>query len=361
MNFIKISLVLLFFLHGVLYFLYPEDLHNISSVIKLIKYILIVLFALFFSLKVKFRKIFNSALFFIVFLSFYMISNSFEISEKLILFLIPFLFMYMFIAEFNHHLIIKLTVVIYLITSIFSYVEYFFLNGIFSRFGFGDFGYRISSIYINPNNCGITMLFISIYMLENSKNKIFNTIIYINTFLVVLLTISKTAMLLFFAYVLFKFFRQGIFILIVIGSVLLLYVDTTIDVEVLLSSFRHRNEYNSLFLNLANENVFFPFLNFVQYTDNIYLQVWGYFGFLVATAFVIFNMLIMTVLFLKRDYVKLFTLILFILTGVTTNFLYTWPLSYMYWGFIFYVLHTQIKNWYSLDVLVRGRSLLKST
>ncbi|VAW45695.1 hypothetical protein MNBD_GAMMA03-831, partial [hydrothermal vent metagenome] len=185
--------------------------------------------------------------------------------------------------------------------------------------------------------------FISIFILENFKNKIFKGFIYFNTLLLVLLTISKTAIVIFFVYLIFKFFKR-MSIVFIFFALYLLFIGINIDTELWLSSLRHRSDYNDLFLNLVAENWLFPFYISFQYTDNIFFQLWGFFSFFGLFFFTALNLLVAVILIHKKDFLNFIVLVLFMLVGITTNFLYTWPLSYMYWGFILYILSFYVKN-----------------
>ena len=68
-------LILAFFLHGFLYYFFPEDILNSDSPIKLIKYIIVFLFLIANINKVNFARVYIFIFWAVLFLCFYLIAN----------------------------------------------------------------------------------------------------------------------------------------------------------------------------------------------------------------------------------------------------------------------------------------------
>jgi hypothetical protein len=338
----KFILILAFMVHGILYFVYPVEISDSTSYIKYIKYI-ILLFIIFFSIrnidsKITFGIVATVWITFIL----YFIANGLNIDRLYVLYVLPIVVMYVLKSELTFNILQKASKYSYVIISLFAYLEYFIFISIFSRFSHGNFGYRGSSILVNPNNFGITIVLISIFLIENIKNRLIKNIIYINTSVLIFFSMSKTAMILFLFYIIVKNMKIYIPLLTIIVILFISY-DITLD-ERYFQSLAHRGIYNLSFYEIASENILFPFLDTHQYTDNIYLQLWGNFGLIGLLIYIFINIGLSLVFISLKQYINVLILILFLLIGYSTNFLYIWPLSYIYWGFIFYQLSAMYKR-----------------
>lgn len=325
-------LIFFFFIHGVLYFIYPAEINNEVSYIKYVKYIILVLFIFYFYRNIKTKSVILIFTISLIIFLLYFINDSNGVLQYT-LFMIPMIFMFLYRKEF-YNIPLILPVSIYIIISVFGYLEYFVFEEFFSKFSYGFGGYRISSILVNPNNFGITMVFIFIFIYENINKRIIRSFLFLNILLMVYFSLSKTALIILLIYLAFKYFKLTMFIFILALLYFLLSNNLYYDERVLLSM-KARNIYNESFFVLANSNIIFPFQSTYQYTDNIYLQIWGYFSIFSFFIFLLFNQIIAIILIYSKKYISVLVLFCFFLTGLTTNYLYLWPLAYMYWGFIF--------------------------
>ena len=328
-------------IHGILYFIYPAEISDATSYIKYIKYIIIVIIMTYTVKVIKIRDFITVLSILCMAFILFIFANNFQLNLFFVLFVLPIVVMYLLKSELTSNLLYRASKYSYVIISLFAYLEYYILNGIFSRFSHGSFGYRGSSILVNPNNFGITVVFISIFLMENVKNKLIKNVIYVNTFILIFFSMSKTAMILIFFYILFKNIKLyiSLFVPLFLVATLINLNTDFINSDKYFESMLIRNSYNSLFLDSASTHILFPFIDTYQYVDNIYLQIWGNFSLIGLVLYLFVNLCMFAMLLFSRQYTHILVLFLFLLTGYTTNFLYIWPLSYLYWGFCFYHLH----------------------
>jgi len=331
-------LLLLFFTHGILYFIYPVELNNPSSFIKFIKYIIIVFFSIYFLNTIKLKELRNIIFILTISFVFYLVANNFVLEQIYFLFLIPIVITYLYINEIDKHILYKASKYIYFIISLFAYIEYTFFSAFFTKFSYGIYGYRCSSILVNPNNFGITIVFITIYLLENLKYKILKGIVLLNSIILIYFSFSKTAMVILLIYLMYKNYKFFIPIFSLLTFLLVLNNKINID-DKYTASLDARVTYNSNMYDMINNNIFFPFLNSYQYTDNIYLHIWGSFGLLGLLTYIFLIVFTVLSFLLSKMFINVLILILFLFVGYTTNYLYLWPLAYMFWGFVFYNLN----------------------
>lgn len=333
-------LLILFFIHGILYFIYPEKIYDETSSIKLIKYFLIFLLIIIYLGRIQFQKIIILIMVFILLLNIHYISFNFKYSLTGILYILPFVIMLLI-----HDIIFKksnlffIAFVSYLFVSTFGYIEYF--QETFSRNDTYLTGYRISSILVNPNNLGLFLLFTTIFIFEKMKKNIFSIILIINTLLLLIFSFAKTAIILFLIYLCLKYIKL---LLLLIPLSFIFLMDYFLEnYEILILSLNARFEYNAMFLNILNQNLITPFFDNYQYTDNVYLNLYGNFSIFIFIIFIIFNLLILLLLFFKKYFNHVIYLSLFLISGLSENFLYLSPLSYMYWGYTCWLYTNKLK------------------
>ncbi|KFB98281.1 hypothetical protein GTGU_04532 [Trabulsiella guamensis ATCC 49490] len=146
--------ILLFFTHGFLYF-FTGDIYNEENPIKLVKYCLLLLFALSIGKSLNFFHT-NEILLFLFLVNFiltiiiYYSSNVALFSTLMFIFPLLFFFMHRKINYEKFIIIIKTTLWLAFAFSIF---EFFLYQDLSSRFS--NTGFRSISIFVNPNNFGI--------------------------------------------------------------------------------------------------------------------------------------------------------------------------------------------------------------
>lgn len=340
-----INLILIvIFIHGVLYFIYPEQMYDETSLIKLIKYFLISLLIIIYLYKIQFQKIIIYTMIFVLLISIHYISINFRFSLTGFLYVIPFIVMLLINGViFKKSNLFFVALVSYIIVSIFGYIEYF--QETFSRNDTYLTGYRISSILVNPNNLGFFLVFSTIFILENMKKSIYNLILIVNTLLLIYFSFSKAAIVLFLIYLGIRYIKISLLFIPIIYVFTIDYIES--NYEILILSLNARFEYNDLFLYILNQNSIAPFFNDYQYTDNLYLNLYGNFSIFIFLIFLIFNEIILMLLLLKKHFKHIIYLSLFLISGLSENFLYLFPLAYMYWGYLFWLLK------YKLNVTFR--------
>lgn len=337
-----INLVLIiFFIHGVLYFIYPEQVYDNASSIKLIKYFLISFLIIICFFKIHVQKMVVFIVVFILLVGANYLAGGFKNSLTGILYIIPFI-----VVLLMHEVIFKkanlffIVLISYLCVSIFGYIDSV-QETFFSRFGYGLHGYRISSILTNPNNLGLCLLFSTIFIFKKMNKNIYSVILIANTSILLYFSFSKTSMVLFLIYLFVRYIKT-LFVCIPIIFLLVTYYVLE-NHEELLTSLVARFEYNNMFFNIAQQNLIAPFFNNYQYTDNVYLNLYGTFSIFILILFIIFNQFILISLCLKKYFKHILYLSLFLIAGLSENFLYLFPLAYIYWGYIFWLLNYKLK------------------
>lgn len=361
--------VFIFFNHGFLYFFRPNEIYDSNSRLKLIKYFLFIIISILCLKKMKIKKIAMLLLTFgiMTILNYISMGGTFN-NNYLILYMIPMLTILNFDglkSSVNFEKIIKIT---YIFSSIVAYVEFFFLDGVFNRFAV--LGYRVISIFVNPNNFGIILPILTFIMYINNFNK---HIILFNTLILIKLTGSRTGMLLtslIVAYVFFcdikkifklkkitknEIYRLYLTVILLFVFIFIILFQQNLILNIVDSLFNSTRDTGQLYIKndmrlmglkdtLNNGDLIFPWINGEIPIDNAYINVYGMFSFFGLLFFLIFNIYIIYICF-KKNLKEIFTLIFMILiSGITTNYLYLWPIGYVYWYLISIVL-LERNNW----------------
>ncbi|HFL3828588.1 TPA: O-antigen ligase family protein, partial [Clostridioides difficile] len=270
----------------------------------------------------------------------------------------------------NIQLLVKST---YMISTIFSYIEFIILDGYFTRFA--SSGYRVVSIFVNPNNFGIVMVILTVYLLSGEtiqkiQNKLF---VLINSLILIYLSGSRSAILIITVtggiYFLNKIFSVVLnknyiniknIMYLVIGSLLFIAM-LIISRDLLNSTIEYLNSKSrnlqiglftgagrlyqiNKFIDVASSNINFPWRNFIIYVDNIYLHIWGMFGLPILILFIFFNIYLLFKTIKKAEYYKTLLIIVFLTAGLSTNIFYLWPIAYIYWYLVGDILYIKSLN-----------------
>ncbi len=327
--------LIIFFIHGILYFIYPEQIYDETSSIKLIKYFLICFLIIIYLYEIQLLKIIIFTILFILLVLIHYVSLNFRYSITGFLYIVPFIVMLLINGViFKKSNFFFVAIVSYIFVSIFGYIEYF--QETFSRNDTYLTGYRISSILVNPNNLGVFLVFSTILILENLKKSIYSPILILNTLLLLYFSFSKASIILFLIYLGVKYTKISLLFIFILYIFTINYIEN--NYEILIFSLNARFEYNDLFLNILNQNIIAPFFNSYQYTDNVYLNLYGNFSIFIFIIFIIFNQILLMLLLLRNFFKHILYLSLFLISGLSENFLYLSPLAYMYWGYVFWLL-----------------------
>ena len=372
-------LILAFFLHGFLYYFFPEDILNSDSPIKLIKYIIVFLFLIANINKVNFARVYIFIFWAVLFLCFYLIANPLVngkinvIASKFLPYLFPAT-LYLIepiISKFNFKFY---AIFILLITLISGYIEFYLLEGVFSEFDLKSDGLRISSIFINPNNAAFVIGLLHYYILNTfNYNKfssyIFSTFLSINCLVVIIFTGSKTGLVILILNMLifsWKYLKKYIktkaisinslrFFSLIIGLCFLAFTHFVFnDLRSPFSQFSlsgkgdlktrdmsiktggTRLEQIIDFKNDLNNSFLFPYAHKYRWTiDNTYIQFWGDFsfiGFILLVVYIFWNLY--KFFKIKQEYIYPFFIIL--ISGFSINYLYLWPPAYLFWWYMFW-------------------------
>ena len=364
-------LVLLFLIHGFLYFFSPDQIYSLDSKIRYLKYIIWIVVTFVLILDIKSR---NMLIYFMiaVFLSILFYINNVELNIILLAnYVIP-LSIAFYSKEITKYINIELiTKHTYAVMSLFAYLEYFVLNGYFTRFNVG--GYRVISIFVNPNNFGIMVILLTLSLILNKNALLYyqKLFILINSIFLIIISGSKTAMVIFAIAAILIILYKSVGVLFEKSKIRFSYIILSLGLvnTILLSivyyilfgdksalgTFSNVRNFDLesgsiriqeyiMFLNRAGHNFISPWKNGVLYIDNLYLHVWGSFGIFGIVAFLIINIFLIWRVLNTREYSLLLYLVIFLITGLTTNFLYLWPIAYIYWFIVGCILRKQSKQ-----------------
>jgi hypothetical protein len=344
-------LAFLFLTHGIAYFLSPEHVHDPSSPYKYVKYLIVLVYILF-----TIRDNFSSkAIFFaslIPLAVYYNLINADPDMINFVGYVLPayFLFDIKNLRQINWRAIVVWTI---LITSMLGYYEVIFLDNHFYMYNRSFKDYRMVSIFLNPNNLGVVItLFTFAYLEFFSTRKILSWLCFFNGLLIVVLSGSKTGIgvfMFFSLYILYlaitnrhsenalikradlKYLVFAIPVVLVVALRLISMIDLSEMRDFNWGSLLVRLRDYNVFFSLVRENYLFPWISTTKNIDNMYLHIWGSFGFPALALFIAFNLF----LFFKITSRKMMAILLgFLLIGFTTNYMYLWPLGYIYWAFL---------------------------
>lgn len=370
----KYILIFLFFVHGVLYYIFPEDIHNTGSLLKYIKYIIIFIFSIFSISDIK-RS--NFALFvFLALLLFLLMKINHhstveygELFSRYMSYIAPLSIIFLKDSITKLKIESKGIRLILIITLFFGFIEFFFLEGIFSYLNFSESeGYvRVATIFLNPNNAGLMIFILLSSIVPKGVLKWRDIFIFITlsicSIYVIFYTGSRTAILLIVLYIAFlilyklrtriiinsknftKIFRLIIFSVPFIFIYLLSKdgiftssIGSTRDLGT--NSWQDRfNQIDLYCVKISNDFLAPDYYDFSTTYDNAYIQFWSDFGIwgillLVITIFLLF------IKNLKETKTKSLVLALLI-AGFSVNIFYLWPTTYILW---YLLLHHEKKR-----------------
>ncbi|WP_440980926.1 hypothetical protein [Shinella sumterensis] len=316
----------LFIVSGAIYLAFPDQHYNTQGWGVLIKYalyfFLLGLLALYVAMNGEFSTatILVALLWVIVVLMGLMAGAD---MERALLYLIPVAAV---LAPPSFQMrAMRLAMPVLLLTIAGAFYEYFVLGG-FTRFH--PTSYRGISIFINPNNLGITATILTAYVTLLSRGAV-RWITIIICWGVILYSGSKTGMGVLLALMVLLVAKANFFRMLMLGlpilSVAAAFVGIGI-VEVPLDSTWDRiRQYTDFLVNV--EDFMFPFVDGrAYYTDNAILQLWIELGLPAAAAYV--SVLLICCI---NERLRSPLWAVFALSSLTTNIPYLFPLAYMFW------------------------------
>ena len=347
-------LVGIFIAHGVLYYIFPSMHYREDGVgggwIALIKYVVAAVFVaqLMNSRNLSKRRIvLVIGLFAIASLSILVKAGFYSSAQIQLLFtfLLPAVFV-LFPSE--RHIVFfrregwwsRFIFVVFLINLFFCIFD-MLLGGIF-----GDYsrsGFRAVGIFVNPNNTGIVAALGFIYIFYLSMGYWRKMLIVLLSLITLILTGSKTGMLMFLVGLLLIDLRWAL-LLLALGSFVLL-VGYLLDIRVI--NIFEVFELRALDAESAGIRIFdwavfydriisadFPSLFFgfddVYLIDNSYLDLIAYGGLVYLLFFVVIQL--SSIVCAARSSRLIFILMLMLFVSMlTTNTIRLWPVAYLYW------------------------------
>lgn len=365
-------IVFLFLTHGVVYFfLDPNEIYNLDSPVRFIKYVLTILFIVFNIDRMRTKGV----LLFVavasaVFISYAFSDSSYSVFQG-VLYIAPLIVLAFDFNKLKSINFYQIVVYTFAVATVVGLVEFLVLDNVFSRFmGYsGSVEYRAVSVFVNPNNYGISIVLAGFYLLFYWRFRIDN--IYAKGALLAitgyqtLISGSKTALvgfvLLSAAYIWIgvrskkTIKHKDVLVITIITTFLSIpasiffaqsnVVETIInpsDEKTVRSfSMSSMDERYGMFDNFFSviedglEYFIFPSLNSnLVYIDNSYLFVWAVFGIFPFLAMVIFMLWTLRLLYVRGNMPIFYIYATILAMCYTTNIIYLWPLGYILWSIL---------------------------
>ena len=357
-------LVLLFLNHGVLYYFNPEDIYEYSNPIKYIKYILIM--ALFITLlrEINIKHILYVLMIWTIVVTSHVIANNNLGLMSILNYCFPVLIVCLY-SPLKLYLNIKIcSISTYVFATIMAYIEFFLMNEPFIQYA--DAGYRVCSNFINPNNFSAIVWILTIYMLYNINKWWVKISVIGNSCILLVLSGSRAGMIIFAIGIFLIFLGEVVSVLKRKGVVKKKYLKICVEmiglaiiiiiclrnqivyfINVLLSGSRQIGNIDLSvgrfgqiieFLKNVKKNPLFPNKISQAYTDNLYLHLWGFVGIIVCIIFILFNLYLFLICYMRRKKMFCILFFLFFIYGFAENYLYLWPIAYIYWYLVCIVM-----------------------
>lgn len=364
-RFLSYILVFIFIAHGAIYYLFPQDLYNEQSPLKLLKYVLVVLFIAINISYIRSKEVFLYIIVLLIGFIFFETSHHPSIGfsagalKKFILYMFPLLLI-IITPIIDRLKLTKMIFIIILIAVIGAFIEYHFLAGLFSRFDFTNRGgfIRVVSIFVSPNNSGLLLALALIYFYErSSKSKFLRVLMLILIILSIYYTGSKTPLLIVFLYIFFKCI-YNIFFIRVLNAKVLIAVGCTIIFSILVSivvsldligiesktnesktrsydsqtaEIRYKQFFD--YFDKASTNLIAPDYTEVTLTYDIaYIQFWSDFGILGLISFI--TIILPVAYYYRIRHFKIevqFVILILLLCGFSLSIFTIWPTAYIFW------------------------------
>lgn len=357
--------VFLFLAHGALYYLFPEDIYNEESNLKLLKYVLFIFFIIINFRYIKHKDVLTFITILLGCFVFFSIAHNPSIImmpasvKKFMLYTFPLLIICItpIIDKIKLNKIVLFTTAIAVVGA---FYEYYIAPGLFSRFDFTNSGgfIRVVSIFVSPNNSGLLLSLSLIFIYENKNiRKFFKWILYAAIIVSIYFTGSKTPILIIFLYITFKIFHSIFFakvlnfkyiflalISLIFGT---LYFLDVIKINTDRGDSKTRTydsqtaeiRYNQLFdyLGKTSRNFLAPDYNDASVTYDIaYLQFWSDFGLLGLIVFIAIVLPFIYRYRIRRSRVEVkMVLITLIVCGFSLSIFTIWPTAYIFWYLVF--------------------------
>lgn len=374
--------LLLFFLHGAFYFLFPERVFDVSFwQLKIVKY---VLFVLYFILTIRYV---NLLICFFCLLYLILLCVLCEFSHSLVTasfymgnmnFYLPILLLCN-AYKLSDKKVSNIVDLVCISAIIMAIIEYLFLKDIMifnnQLSNEGNGYYRVVSLFVNPNGLGLMMsLFVIYYMEYGNVKHLKKYILLTMCFVTLLFSASKSAILFLIMFYFVKFivivFKLGRVkvknIIIVLFVVSLMAIVFNLDVfRAFLLEYNIRTydtgtmderliKYMS-FIKLVDVNFVFPELKMItgfngtMTADSSFMQIWADFGF---WGMVIYYMSIFLCLYPSVSVNKLSLVLSFIFISFVVKVTHLWPLSYL----LFYILSYDFLKGYKNSIVISRKN-----
>lgn len=348
-------LIAVFFLHGVLYYLMPS-MHYSEGEGGWLNYLKYPIAAFVFALwggcgRFNARGFVIAGLLLISALFALVVGVGYESNERLNLFVtivFPIFSVLMVGSGWGDAFLEskKLRVVVFwVLVANFIFCLYEILSGgIFVAYS--ATGSRAVGMFVNPNNTGIFVAILSVYLLLDGVVGYRKFLVLALAVLTLVMTGSKTGVLIFLVGMLFM--GAGLFLIVIISSLIFLVVAEIFGFSLLglISALDLREIdnasgqirlyewsvfYNNLF-QLPVSELMFGFVN-LYYIDNSYFDMVALMGFVFAAVFLVVQIISLFLSWRGSKLVFVLLLMMFI-SMLATNTYRLWPNAYLYWFLI---------------------------
>lgn len=334
MNKLRKIAFLLFVVNGAGYLFFVDQHYNESGWYVWTKYLVLVALCLavllyYISVEKVYVNLRLLALFYLVSFTIFspvLVGGNFF---RLIQYFIPVFSIFIFI-DWDRATSKRYCLIIFWLTFVGVVYEYFILEG-FERFH--PTGYRAISIFVNPNNFGVSIVLLSSIAILKRYGS--NLLILAAALFFVICSGSKTALVMWLVLFLGVFGSRGVFVFfaLFVLSIFILLLASGLNFTELSNMWGY--SFDSLMIRVS---YFMEFLSGVDnwifpvsdgsnyYVDNAFVQVWIDIGLVAA---ILLLLLMFYLIVFASGYRLLF--LLFLLSALTTNILYITPVAYFFW------------------------------
>lgn len=320
------SIVFVFLISGALYLFFPDQHYNPAGWGVLVKYVLYLFLLGFLAVYIAINGALSIASILIgltwaVAVLIGVIAGS-EI-ERAMLYLIPIAAL-LAPPAFQVRAV-RLAFPVLLLTVFGALYEYFVLGG-FARFH--PTSYRGISIFINPNNLGITVALLTAYVTLAHRG-LLRWLALLLCGSLVLYSGSKTGMAVLLVLAVLLVAKDNLLRMVTLGLPVVALAAASVAVGLvqvpLASTWDRIRQYTDFFINV--DNIIFPFLDGrTYYADNAFIQLWIELG---LPAVLVYTSVLALCAFKERLRSPLWAV--FALSSLTTNIPYLFPLAYLFW------------------------------
>jgi hypothetical protein len=347
------ALIVLFMVHGVLYYLYPDQHYTAASDgigwISILKYLFILaalpaLIPVSFSVEDIYWFVLGCGTIFVVLiLQVYWANAGNPLLLQFVFPTLGYFFAPFLVRIFDSPQKIRLSVLLVVTITLVAITAEMSMEGLFTVFSRS--GFRGIGPFINPNNTGIVIAVLAAVFHRLERRRAVNVILGLMIAVILVLTGSKTALFIYLVVVLTALGRVWrVPVVLAVGIAIVLSWDNLLhffslmelrelSLESGLTRSRNLSELGLILGHVSWSDALFGFSR-ESMIDNTYLDIFTFGGaFLLAFFVAVQGIAIAFCLVTKRRLMFLLH-VLFFLAMLTTNVSRLWPTGYMYWALV---------------------------